>query len=223
MFYMHRHRHWKPSPVRDTFKFVEIKDAIGKGDCVILRDAAILNGNTRTKGQYESALKQILLERDILAWYEPVIFKIPSARGGTSYRDTYPPDFFTTFFVDGKQVIIELHNADTAYFERMGRFRETYGDRFYYILIKSNLENSEKAYVQMGAGVGGKKDVDEFWHLPRIHETNRGNYNKNDCGRWQALVGELLSEFVARRADGREDKKVDFEKVAALINVKRAA
>ena len=220
---MHRHRHWKPSPVRDTYKFVEIKDAVRKGDWVVLRDSDILNKNTRTKGQYEAALKDILLEKDILAWYESPIFEIPSARRGTAYRDTYPPDFVTTLFVGGKQVIIELHNADSAYFERMGMFREAFGDRFYYILIKSNLEKPESAHTMMGVEVGGKKCVDEFWHLPRIHESGKGNYNKNDRERWQDLIRRLLNDFISNRANVVECEGGEFDKAAALINVKRAA
>ena len=100
----HRHRQ-RSSPDGDVPKFYNsgLKDAVGKGDIILLRDAARLRENTRTKGQYESALKEILLEKNLMAWYEAVPLKIPSANGGVFRGDTYPPDFFTAIFVNGKQ------------------------------------------------------------------------------------------------------------------------
>ena len=227
----HRHRQ-RSSPDGDVPKFYKsgLKDAVGKGDIILLRDAARLRENTRTKGQYESALKEILLEKNLMAWYEAVPLKIPSANGGVFRGDTYPPDFFTAIFVNGKQVIIELHNADNAYLKRMGRLRETYGDKFYYILIKSNLKDHRLEGIQISGETGGKMDVDEFWHMPRIYAAGRDKYNRNDCDRWKALVKERLEELVMHRADKNVDTEealrlvgIYIEKRVALINVRRAS
>lgn len=189
-------------------------EVVHSGDPVVLRNRHILTDNTVTSGQYEQAMKELLLELNLLVWYEGVTLglNLPTA----SKEDNYPPDFITPLFVNGKQVIIELHNADKQYFSRVGKVRQLYGDRFYYILVKSNLDNPEAARMAVGK-TNEHTEVDEFWQMPRITEFKRGVYSEYDKKVWKDLMYAWLKEFIEERAD-----RVDnWEDAAALVNVRR--
>ncbi len=195
-------------------------DVVHRGSEVILRDSTLLKDSTITQGQYERAMKELLIEMGLIVFYEPVKFEIeksnkPKAKG----IDTYPPDFVTTMFVDKKQVIIELHGADTEYFKRMGRFRETHGDRFYYILVKSDVINPENVGIEKGKESEHGAYVDECWNMPRIRQVGADRYDEGEQRLWKEKMRSALIEFINQRTD----KCVDWEAAAALIHVKRAS
>lgn len=193
---------------------------IHKGDMVILRDKDILRSNTETKGQYEKAMKELLIELNLLAWYEAIHFEVPkTGQTKSNVTDMYPPDFITNLFVGGKQVIIELHGADQQYFARIGRWRQQHGDRFYYILVKSCLDNASEVAVQVGKTGEHGEQVDEYWTMPKIREMRRGTFSKTGTQAWKERMREELGKFIEERTDKCED----WEAAAALINVRRAS
>lgn len=191
-------------------------------DLVLLRDSKVLTRKTEVKGIYETAMKDLLLKKDLLVFYEPVKFRIPrSESSNIQFNDDYPPDFLTTLFVNGRQVLIELHISDPNYLERIGRFREIWGDRFYYILVKSNLIDKRYTGVEVegdGEGELGKY-VNEFWRMPKIRETRPGQFSKKDMAAWKKTMDRELDRLINSRAS----EIPSWERAAALINVRRLA
>ncbi|MDE1767876.1 MAG: hypothetical protein KGH64_03455 [Candidatus Micrarchaeota archaeon] len=191
-------------------------------DVIILRDIHLVTRDTEVKSAYERAFKELHLELGFLSsWYEPLFFRIPPDKrkriDEKTATDHYPPDFVTKFFIDGKQVIIELHNGDSNYLERMGRFRKTFGSRFYYILVRSPASGGKnEAYIKRAA----KKHVDECWTMPRVYY-GRGRENPRRYKEWKGQMRTKLKELEAR-SDKIRDMH-DWEYAAGLINVKRAS
>ena len=194
-------------------------DVVRDGDPIILRNKDILTKDTRTQGQYELAGKEVLLELRMLAWYEGIKFEIPrSEKSKKKELDVYPVDLVTNLFVRGKQVIIEFHGADGTYLNRMSRWREAHGDRFYYILIKSCLENASEASVEMNPGGRHGDHVNELWTMQWIRKRMKGGaYDSIEFSVWKERMRAELIKFMRERADNCDD----WEVTAALINVRR--
>ncbi len=195
---------------RNGGNYCALNEVVHRGDTVTLRDKDILRGTTKTQGQYEHAMKELLLELKLLVWYEGIKFEI-------SKTDTYPPDFVTSLFVGGKQVIIELHGADDHYFQRMGRWRQLHGNRFYYILVKSCLDDVSETSIEVGKNGSHGEHVDEFWTMPRIWKRGRNTYNEKEIELWKTKMKKALIGLIEERADRCDD----WEAVAALKNIKR--
>jgi hypothetical protein len=144
-----------------------------------------LSTETQTKSQYEEMIKKLLIERNILSYYELVTFPVSKNRG-------YFPDFITNMFVDGRQVIIEPHgNCNPKWLDKMKAFKEEYGNIFYVIVI-SQIEEKELA-SRLNANI--KPYMDEYWHIPHLN----GN-PKNDRV-VKSILESKMSEFIRRRSD----------------------
>ncbi len=186
-------------------------EIVHKGDPILLKDRSILRSETVVHGQYEKAFKGLLLELNLTVWYEGITFEI-------NKTDKYPPDFVTNLFVGGKQVIIELHHANQQYLARMGRFRELYGDRFYYILVKSCPEGIMGTSVEVGKNGSHGEQVDEFWIMPSVRESGRNGYSDGGEQVWKDKMRRELGRFI----DERADKCEDCDAAMARIDVRRA-
>ncbi|MCL4364825.1 hypothetical protein M1590_00665 [Candidatus Marsarchaeota archaeon] len=184
-------------------------------DIIVLRESDRLKKGTKVQGQYEKALKDVLLEMGSLmelCWYQPVKLDL----GG---GDIYPPDFALPYLVNGKQVIVELHNADSNYFERMGRLRQKHGDRLYYILVKSYLPSAEGAHIEIGRTGEHGNCVDECWHMPRIYTPTKNTIDERGYEYWKTVIKAQLEDFILNRAD----KVNDWESAAVFLNIRRAS
>jgi hypothetical protein len=179
------HRHVK-SVVRNDTKIVH------QGDNIVLSDGKILNQTTKIKGQYEAAMKDVFLSLGILPRYEALKFEIKN-------NDLWPPDFITSLFVNGKQVIFEPHSRiDEHYLARMEIFKEKWPN-FYLILIKSKLDNPDMSHIDKNVSGPHGKYIDELWNLPYIH-TSKTEY-QSDSKIWKEKFVELLEDLVKNRAD----------------------
>ncbi len=210
-------------------------DIVRKGEAVVLRNRHLLTGKTEVSGQYEHASKSLLLEMGIApVWYEAITFDITLKAVGGGVRHTYPPDIVTPFFVDGKQVIIELHAENDTSIARGGSFRALHGDRFYYILVSGCIYGPKGFSLEVRDRRSHPDAVDELWRMPKIRTGKGGGYNQYDINLWKQYMRTALIDFLLHRADDDAgtknlgDKtpriKVDlneFDRKAALINVKR--
>lgn len=181
--------------------------------------------------QQEGKIKSMMrsLEHEANAAKEEEFLRHLRAGG----RHTYPPDIVTPFFVNGKQVLIELHAEDDFSIARAGSFRDLHGDRFYYILVTGYEISPRNHYVEVGMYGRHPDKVDELWRMPKIRMGKGGVPNQSDVALWKRHMREALKDFINNRADDVEVKVGDdgrsridisieeFDKKAALINVKR--
>ncbi len=196
-----------------------------------LERSPVMTSSTETKGQYEAALKEVILELDIEAKYEALRLEIPRVSAGEEnwvrrrvkkkrlQPDVYPPDFIaTSLLVGGKQVIFEPHSGvNHDYLERMSRLREIRGNLFYFIVIKSDLDDASHAFVQLDVKGEHGKYVDELWHMPKIRLESKRAYNQEDYGQWKRMIKAELQELMQKRADGA----IKERRAEAMVRARR--
>ncbi len=180
-----------------------------------IAEEKLLRKDTDVKSQYEQALKEVMLEMEITAYYEPLTFKLKG-------NDIYPPDFITTLTVGGRQVVFETHNLHSdkedndrlklrgdRYKLRMSNFRKNFGQFFYFVIIESNdgvtnFPSTELKPVSIvpfrePKGITAKY-ADEHWHMPRV-KTEEGKVDREDYLEWKRDIKILLTKFIERRVD----------------------
>lgn len=179
------------------------------------------------EGKIKNTIRKLEQESDVAREEE---FLRQLRAGG---RHTYPPDIVTPFFVNGKQVLIELHSEDEFSISRAGSFRDLHGDRFYYILVTGYEISPRNHYEEVGMYGRYPDKVDELWRMPKIRMGKGAVPNPSDVALWKHHMREALKDFVNNRvddasvkieSDGRSRIDInieDFDKKAALIKVRR--
>ena len=112
-----------------------------------------LTKETKTKNNREELLKEVLLDNRITSWYEPHSFITYNLRNSDGKEREYPPDFITSVFRNGKQIMFEWHSSislASSYFKKVKNVAQTYG--FYVVFItphkKNKKLNKEGAAIQ---------------------------------------------------------------------------
>ena len=119
-----------------------------------------IDKNTKTQNNREELLKGMLLKKNITSWYEPCHFRIAHS------EKSYLPDFVTSIFIGGRQVLIEWHtNKDTKYCRKLEAIKDYYN---FYIVLAYQVNENEYSKIRGGMGYGNNKGkmVDELWAIP---------------------------------------------------------
>ena len=132
--------------------------------------------------------------------------------------NVWDPDFFINLFVGGKQVVIETHNLYYTgengryrnridakktienYLKRMGETLASHGEHAYLVLVDSHILDGTQPHVELDIRRGGKKCVDEHWHMPRISFSG-DVIDHQSYEQWKRWFGTFLSDLVENRAD----------------------
>jgi hypothetical protein len=112
-----------------------------------------LNQSLELKNPREDAVKIALLDLGIPAYYEYTRYPLSNGRA-------YYPDFMTSIFLNGRQVILEPHSTvnDTGYLKKLSEFINTYD--FYLVLISNR---SHRKLIEHGADP--EKFIDKYWFI----------------------------------------------------------
>lgn len=168
---------------------------------IYLTEDRRLNEKTKVKGQYESALKHILLEDpNLKAYYEP--FQLPLSEAGAHTI----PDFVIDIG-SARKVILDVHcSSDMPWTARLRRVRENYGNIFHVVAIDRSHNASNQGVMKH---IEGKCDfADEQWVLPYLRvaeaqvpwlpkslEMDVKSINQEDLSQWKRKVLQLLGNL----------------------------
>jgi len=169
-----------------------------------LNERRLLKPGTKVKGQYESALKELLEELGIGAYYEACRFDIKNGA-------PYDPDFITSLIIGGRRVVLETHHVNPHYKRQAAKFMENFGELYYFILIDRNFmvvegfSDINPTFRLKPKNSGAERlYAHEHWHLPKIRLSAIGsNYDpdQESLRSWKKETRKLLVRLIAEKVD----------------------
>ncbi|OJT94270.1 hypothetical protein Micr_00277 [Candidatus Micrarchaeum sp.] len=130
------------------------------------------------KNPREDAVKIALLDLGIPAYYEYMRYPLSNGRA-------YYPDFMTSIFLNGRQVILEPHSTvnDTGYLKKLSEFINTYD--FYLVLISNR---SHRKLIEHGSDP--EEFVDKYWFINNFY--NDESFVKQNSEKVKKKLKNLL-------------------------------
>ena len=137
-----------------------------------------LNQSLELKNPREDAVKIALLDLGIPAYYEYMRYPLSNGRA-------YYPDFMTSIFLNGRQVILEPHSTvnDTGYLKKLSEFINTYD--FYLVLISNR---SHRKLIEHGSDP--EEFVDKYWFINNFY--NDESFVKQNSEKVKKKLKNLL-------------------------------
>jgi predicted nuclease of restriction endonuclease-like RecB superfamily len=130
-----------------------------------MNNGKLLRNSVETKNPREDSVKFALMNLGIPSYYELMQFPLSNGKA-------YYPDFITSIFFNGRQVILEPHGSvDYSYMKKLNEFIVEY--HFYVVLISNKPPPKLKA-----AGANPEDFIDEYWFIKGFYNTeNEIKYN----------------------------------------------
>lgn len=118
-----------------------------------------LNQSLELKNPREDSVKIALLDLGIPAYYEYMRYPLSNGK-------VYYPDFITSIYFDGRQVVLEPHStvSDKGYLKKLNEFINRYN--FYLILISNR---SHRKLAEQNSDP--EKFIDEYWFINNFLNT----------------------------------------------------
>ena len=150
-----------------------------------------LKQSLEIKNPRENAVKIALLDLGIPTYYE--YMRYPS-----SNKKAYYPDFITSIFLNGRQVILEPHSTvnDTEYMKKLSEFINTYD--FYLVLISNR---SHRKLIEHD--LDPEKFIDEYWFINNF--SNDEQWVKQNSRKIKKRLKELLRNPKAEVVKANEE------------------
>ncbi|MEM0154592.1 MAG: hypothetical protein QW814_02035 [Methanothrix sp.] len=137
-----------------------------------------LNQSLELKNPREDSVKIALLDLGIPAYYEYMRYPLSNGK-------VYYPDFITSIYLNGRQVVLEPHSTvnDIGYLKKLNEFINRYN--FYLILI------SNRSYRKLvDHGSDPEKFIDEYWFINNFF--NREDSVKQNSEKVKKKLKKLL-------------------------------